>query len=84
MVNMPTPTAALGIYKHLVEENEQALPVLLYGTEEGASCLGVQIPDEGAQAVLPEVIAWAKVEIGAPKWMVFSAESWMTEVWSER
>lgn len=73
------PAMALGFYKGLIEENEDgAIPMLAYCTSDDEVtliALAGNLPGT-MQDVLHTVTTGMRQKIGAPKWIVFSCESW--------
>lgn len=77
VTEMLTPQEAFDMYRPLVEDNEQAVPILLYGTDEGAACLVIVNDDNDdmeLRDVLNSVLTHAKDRLGAARWLIFSAE----------
>ena len=47
-----TPEAAFDMYRHLVEDNEQAVPILMAIAESGINAYVLEVDDDGIQPVL--------------------------------
>ena len=74
---MPTPETAFELYRELVESNEQAIPILLYGTPDTMAPVGIMdVPAGGIQPVLNQIIPRLKEALGPASWLVLSCESW--------
>jgi hypothetical protein len=77
ITTMPSPEQAFEMYRPLVEGNEQAIPILLYGGAEAIAPVAItQVPDGGIQPVLNAVIPRLKETLGSAEWLLLSAESW--------
>lgn len=77
MNDMPTPEKAFEMYQMLVEGNEQAIPVLVFGAAEAIVPCGIaEVPAGGIQPVLHRIIPRLKSQFGPASWVVLSCESW--------
>lgn len=80
MTDMITPDKAFEMFRDLVEGNEQAIPMLMYCNESGQVsilALAIEFPEGyGMQDILKVVLANARQKMGAPSWLMFSAEGW--------
>lgn len=75
---MMEPEEAFDMYRSLIEENDQALPMLLYASEQGLVALALAIEfDEGTgmQSVLQKILPGAYNKFGPAKWVIFSSEA---------
>lgn len=78
---MPSPTQAFRPYKKLVEEYNQAVPVLLWGTREATVPVHVIPPEDWPEeASMTDLYAHCAdqliAELGHPSWAIISAEAW--------
>jgi len=76
---MLTPEQAFDFYRHLVEENEQAIPMVAYCDPKGEVtifALAGMLPG-GMQPTLRDILHRATEKLGAPKWVLVSAESYV-------
>lgn len=76
-----TPEKAFEGYRSLVEENEQALPLLVYtnmNDETTVMGLMVEMPEGmGMQDILAQVLQSARAQLGPAKAVVFHSEGWV-------
>lgn len=79
LTNMPTPDTALEMYKGLIDGTDQALPMLMYGMQDGTAAilaLAGNTPEGGMQELVPQVLTFAAKEMGPPRWLMLSSEAW--------
>lgn len=82
---MMTADEAFDSYRRLVEENDQAIPLLVYCNQDDEAIAlflaGIDSDAEGGmQGVLWQVLNVARGKFGPPKWMVFHSEGWYRPV----
>lgn len=76
---LPSPEDALAQYRPLVEENDQAIPMLLLATDEGVELVAIQ--GGAPRDVLPAYTAH-RAEQGEPPvlWAILTTEAWQRPV----
>jgi len=76
---MVTPDKAFEMYRDLVENNEQAAPILLYASKEVLApiLLVGDFGDLSMAKVISRTIDGLKGQLGQAEWLIFSAESYI-------
>ena len=81
---MITPEAAFEAYKPLVEQFDQAVPMLLWASRKGITPVQVLPPDDGVDYSVGDlyemVIEQAIAALGQPRWVVASGEAFRADV----
>lgn len=87
-VKMMSADEAFNAYRRLVEENEQAIPLLVYCNQKDEACalflagFGEEVQG-GMQEVVAGILNGARQRFGAPKWMIFHSEGYYQPVDSQ-
>ena len=76
---MPTAEQAFKMYRPLVEQNEQAVPILVYATETQVYSIALTGDVPIAQQ-LAGALGEARRRFGRPRWLLFSDETYMQSV----
>ena len=78
-MTLPSPQEALERYATLVEENDEALPILVFANADIAVPIAIfgEIPEGGMPDALAAILPRVKEQFGAPEWLLFSSEGWM-------
>ena len=75
---MMTPEMALESYRPLVEDNDQALPILVYATKSVVQPIGLTgVPQGAMQQAVAHALQQVRETLGPPIWLVFSVEAHM-------
>lgn len=78
---MPTPEVAFEMYQSLVENNEQAMPMLLFATKDTVVPVAITgVPAGSYQQTMYQIVETLKQNEGSAIWVISSNESWMREV----
>jgi len=76
-MDMYTPEKAFEQYRSLVEDNDAAMPILMFAGEHQLGLAGLEVGEEGIQPVLAQALPHMKSQLGQPRWLVLSMESFM-------
>jgi hypothetical protein len=75
-----TPQRAFEMYRPLVEDNEQAIPMLLHCSDGGMAAVGIEIaPGVPMYQGLTALLQQLESKNGRPRWLLFSSEAWVQE-----
>lgn len=72
-----TPEAAFDMYRHLVEDNAQAVPILMAISEKGINAHVLEIDDDGIQPVLARLAMKMFKDDDLPIVAMLTSEAWV-------
>ena len=79
MTEMPpafTPEAAFEMYRTLVEDNAQAVPILMAISEKGINAYTMEVDDDGIQPVLVDIAMKMLKQHDLPLVVMLTSEAW--------